>query len=118
MPNELPLPLPGTSWQAAHLSLAEMGRWERPTSPLQAPPPSAAEMGRTGEMGRSGEMGRAEIGRWERPTSPLPTRPGYGSRGRPSVVLTNFTDLAVGELEVHKHDVTFSPEMQTSQVRT
>ena len=105
LPNDLPLPLPGTSWQAPQLSLAEIGRWERPTSPLQAPPPSAAE------------IGRSEIGRWERPTSPLPARPGYGSRGRPSVVLTNFTDLAVGELEVYKHDVTFSPEMKTSQVR-
>ena len=106
VPNELPLPRPGTSWQGAQqLSLAEIGRWERPTSPLQAPPPSTAD------------IGRSEIGRWERPTSPLPPRPGYGSRGRPSVVLTNFTDLAVGELEVYKHDVTFSPEMKTSQVR-
>ena len=29
----------------------------------------------------------------------------------------NFADLAVGEVDVFKHDVTFTPEMKTSQAR-
>lgn len=90
--------LPGPSWAAPPLSLADSGGWERPSSPLIFEEPS-------------------QIVSALPPPQPLPPRPGFGSRGRPSVVLTNFTDLAVGEVDVFKHDVTFTPEMKTSQVR-
>ena len=123
--------LPGPSWAAPPLSLADSGGWERPSSPLIFEEPS-------------------QIVSALPPPQPLPPRPGFGSRGRraprvrrtvtpcaggwacaalahvsrcaracrrPSVVLTNFTDLAVGEVDVFKHDVTFTPEMKTSQAR-